>query len=74
MKKIKYLKSAEEGKKLLIIYILNFNYTPISSIYSELLNRDDKIQSSINFIGSLGTISDNKINFGLEMKWMTITK
>jgi hypothetical protein len=22
----------------------------------------------------LGTISDNKINFGLEMKWMTITK
>jgi hypothetical protein len=66
---IKYIKERfeEEGREEVVnnLYILNFNYTPISSIYSELLNRDDKIQSSINFIhGSLGNVSDNKINFG----------
>ncbi|SDI78957.1 Bacteriophage abortive infection AbiH [Flavobacterium glycines] len=47
------------------LYFLNFNYTPISSIYSELLNKEDSIESRVNFIhGTLGNILENKINFG----------
>ncbi|OCB73073.1 hypothetical protein FBGL_03860 [Flavobacterium glycines] len=47
------------------MYFLNFNYTPISSIYSELLNKEDSIESRVNFIhGTLGNILENKINFG----------
>lgn len=57
----------KERKEELVnnLYFLNFNYTPISSIYSELFNVDDKIHSRINFIhGSLGNVLENKINFG----------
>lgn len=47
------------------LYFLNFNYTPIASIYSDLLNKDDKIESKVNYIhGNLGNIIENKINFG----------
>jgi len=47
------------------LYFLNFNYSPIASIYSELFDRDDRIQSRLNFIhGSLGNVLENKINFG----------
>jgi hypothetical protein len=57
----------KERKEELVnnVYFLNFNYTPIASIYCELLGRDDRIDSRMNFIhGSLGNILENKINFG----------
>ena len=57
----------KERKEELVnnLYFLNFNYTPITSIYRELLGRDDKIETKMNFIhGSLGNVSENKINFG----------
>lgn len=47
------------------LYFLNFNYTPIASIYCDSLGKNDRIQSSMNFIhGSLGNVLENKINFG----------
>jgi hypothetical protein len=47
------------------LYFLNFNYTPVASVYCDLFNRDDRIESKINFIhGSLGNALENKINFG----------
>lgn len=58
---------AEEKKNELVnnLYFLNFNYTPISSIYSELFDKDDRVHSIVNFIhGSIGNILENKINFG----------
>ena len=57
----------KERKEELVnnLYFLNFNYTPITSIYRELLGKDDKIETRMNFIhGSLGNVSENKINFG----------
>jgi hypothetical protein len=57
----------KERKEELVnnLYFLNFNYTPIASIYRELLGKDDKIETRMNFIhGSLGNVSENKINFG----------
>lgn len=57
----------KEQKEKLVndLYFLNFNYTPIASIYSELLGKDDRIESRMNFIhGSLGNNLENKINFG----------
>jgi hypothetical protein len=57
----------KERKEELVnnLYFLNFNYTPIASIYCELLGKDDRIDSRINFIhGSLGNILENKTNFG----------
>ena len=57
----------KERKEELVnnLYFLNFNYTPITSIYRELLGKDDKIETRMSFIhGSLGNVSENKINFG----------
>lgn len=57
----------KERKEELVnnLYFLNFNYTPIASIYRELLGKDDKIETRMNFIhGSLGNVSENRINFG----------
>ncbi|CAN1551615.1 Bacteriophage abortive infection AbiH [Flavobacteriaceae bacterium] len=47
------------------LYFLNFNYTPIASIYSEIFQKDDRIESEVNFIhGELKNVSNNKVNFG----------
>ena len=47
------------------LYFLNFNYTPIAKIYSDLLGKDDRIESTINFIhGEINNTKENKINFG----------
>jgi hypothetical protein len=47
------------------LYFLNFNYTPLASIYCEALDKDDRIESRMNFIhGSLGNVLENRINFG----------
>lgn len=47
------------------LYFLNFNYTPIASIYSEIFQKDDRIESKVNFIhGELKNVSNNKVNFG----------
>ncbi len=47
------------------LYFLNFNYTPLASIYCEALDKDDRIESRMNFIhGSLGNVLENTINFG----------
>ncbi|NRS88592.1 hypothetical protein HNQ02_001510 [Flavobacterium sp. 7E] len=57
----------EEEKKELAnnLYFLNFNYTSLSSIYSEFFDKNDRVNSAVNFIhGGLGDILDNKINFG----------
>ncbi|MEO8235930.1 MAG: AbiH family protein [Flavobacterium sp.] len=57
----------KERKEELVnnLYFLNFNYTPIASIYSDLLNKDDRIESKINSIhGSLENVLENKLNFG----------
>ncbi|MFM9988128.1 AbiH family protein [Flavobacterium sp.] len=57
----------KEREKELVnnLYFLNFNYTPIAGIYSDLLNKDDRIESKVNYIhGNLGNIIENKINFG----------
>ena len=57
----------KERKEELVnnLYFLNFNYTSIASTYSELLGKDDRIESRMNFIhGSLENVLENKINFG----------
>jgi hypothetical protein len=57
----------KERKEELVnnLFFLNFNYTPIASIYCESLGKNDRIDSRMNFIhGSLGNILENKINFG----------
>ncbi|WP_445721406.1 AbiH family protein [Flavobacterium sp.] len=47
------------------IYFLNFNYTPTVSLYSDLLNKEERIKSKVNFIhGELGNKTDNTVNFG----------
>jgi len=47
------------------LYFLNFNYTPIAKIYSDLLGKDDRIESTINFIhGEINNTKENRINFG----------
>lgn len=56
-----------EKKEILVnnLYFLNFNYTPIAKTYNDLLNRDERIDSKINFIhGELNNTDENKINFG----------
>lgn len=46
-------------------YFLNFNYTPTIEIYSNLLNKDDRIEVKLNYIhGELGNETLNKLNFG----------
>ena len=66
IKEIKDLFDKERKEELVNnLYFLNFNYTPIASIYNELLDKDDRIKSRMNFIhGSLGNTLENKINFG----------
>jgi len=57
----------KEKKEELVnnLYFLNFNYTPIAKIYSDLLGKDDRIETTINFIhGEIDNIKENKINFG----------
>jgi len=57
----------KERKEELVnnIYFLNFNYTPICNIYSELFSQDCRIQSQMNYIhGELKNVTHNKINFG----------
>jgi Bacteriophage abortive infection AbiH len=57
----------KEKKEELVnqLYFLNFNYTPLASVYCDLLDEDDRIQCRMNFIhGSLGNVLENKINFG----------
>lgn len=57
----------KEKKEILVnnLYFLNFNYTPIAKKYSDLLNKDESIDSKINFIhGELNNTDENKINFG----------
>lgn len=57
----------KERKEELVnhLYFLNFNYTPLASIYCEALDKDDRIESRMNFIhGSLGNVLENRINFG----------
>lgn len=47
------------------LYFLNFNYTSLASVYCEALEKDDRIESRMNFIhGSLGNVLENRINFG----------
>lgn len=47
------------------VYFLNFNYTSTASIYSNILGKDDRIDTKINFIhGEIGNKKENKINFG----------
>jgi hypothetical protein len=66
VKEIKQHFEKEREKELVNnLYFLNFNYTPIAKIYSDLLNKDDRIESKVNYIhGNLGNIIENKINFG----------
>ena len=57
----------KERKEELVnnIYFLNFNYTPICNVYSELFSQDCRIQSQMNYIhGELKNVTHNKINFG----------
>lgn len=57
----------KERKEELVnqLYFLNFNYTPLASVYCDSLENDDRIESRMNFIhGSLGNVLENKINFG----------
>lgn len=57
----------KERKEELVnnLYFLNFNYTPIATIYSDLLGKDDRIETTINFIhGEVDNKRENKINFG----------
>ena len=57
----------KEKKEILVnnLYFLNFNYTPIAKKYCDLLNKDESIDSKINFIhGELNNTDENKINFG----------
>ncbi len=57
----------KENKEELVnnLYFLNFNYTPIVNIYNDLLDKDYRIESKVNFIhGNLGNNDENKINFG----------
>lgn len=47
------------------LYFLNFNYTHLSTVYSGVFQKDDKIESKVNFIhGELKNTKDNKVNFG----------
>lgn len=47
------------------LFFLNFNYTPTIEIYSNLLNKDDRIEVKLNYIhGELGNKTLNKLNFG----------
>ncbi|WP_281238550.1 AbiH family protein [Flavobacterium praedii] len=57
----------KEGNEEIVnnLYFLNFNYTPIASIYSAIFEKEDRIESVVNFIhGELQNVSNNKINFG----------
>lgn len=57
----------KERKEELVnqLYFLNFNYTPLASVYCESLDKDDRIENKMNLIhGTLGNVSENKINFG----------
>lgn len=57
----------KERKEELVNHLcfLNFNYTPLASVYCDLLDKDDRIESRMNFIhGSVGNVLENKINFG----------
>lgn len=57
----------KERKEELVnnLYFLNFNYTPIATIYSDLLGKDDRIETTINFIhGEIDNKKENIINFG----------
>lgn len=57
----------KEKKEILVnnLFFLNFNYTPIAKKYSDFLNKDESIDSKINFIhGELNNTDENKINFG----------
>lgn len=66
VKEIKEHFEKERSQELINnVYFLNFNYTPIASLYSDLLDKDDRIETTINFIhGELGNNKENKINFG----------
>jgi hypothetical protein len=60
-----HFEKEKKGELVNQLYFLNFNYTPIASIYCDSLDKDDRIQSRMNFIhGSLGNVLENKINFG----------
>ena len=54
----------KERKEELVnnLYFLNFNYTPIAKIYSDLLGKDDRTETTFNFIhGEIDNKKENKI-------------
>ena len=43
-----HFEKEKKGELVNQLYFLNFNYTPIASIYCDSLDKDDRIQSRMN--------------------------